>query len=135
MPAMASGQSTGERTFRTNPRPQISRPSRPTITPIARPVSENQTVRACFAVGGGKSISWKSVSGPVDACSQIGLCLLHWINQRQSRTGDLVSEPCFGLRPRCDRPCRRLLSEAFEPEPQLLERQVYNWRGIECQQL
>src|SRR5437588_5694376 len=57
MPAIASGQSTGESTFKTRPSPQTNAHKIATSSAIENAVSDAQTIRACFSVGGGKLIA------------------------------------------------------------------------------
>src|SRR5947199_2230459 len=104
MPAIASGQRTGERTFKTRPSPQTNAHKIATSSAIEKAVSDAQTIRACFSVGGGKLIIGSALAKLLrllrrgsDGADQRGtharaLQLLDPFDRRPSRTGDHIFE-------------------------------------------
>src|SRR5438034_5275906 len=73
IPAIANGHSTGESTFKTRPSPQTNAHRIATSSAIENAVSEAQTIRACFSVGGGKLIPERgqspSAAGVRESCA------------------------------------------------------------------
>src|SRR5712671_6878745 len=104
IPAIASGQSTGESTFRTRPRPQTNAHKIATSSAIENAVSDAQTIRACFSVGGGKLIIGSALAELLrllgrgsDGADQGGthtaaFQLVQSFNRRSTRTGHHILE-------------------------------------------
>src|SRR5437764_1802200 len=83
MPAIASGQRTGESTFKTRPSPQTNAHKIATSSAIENAVSDAQTIRACFSVGGGKLI----FGSPLPELLRLLRRGPHGANQRGTHTG------------------------------------------------